>query len=301
MPGLIDAHIHFWDPQLRHHEWLEQVPTLRRRFIPADVQFGPRIPDGLVFVEADCAPDEMLDEVDWVGSLAARGAPAEAAPAEADVPVVGIVAHAPLERGGAVEPLLDQLVQRERVVGVRRLLQAATPALLADPALVAGTRLLAARGLASDLCVRMEQLPAVTKLVRACPDTTFVLDHLAKPRVGERWPADWARDLRELASCSNVSCKLSGLATEAASGWRPHDLLPYLRHALDAFGAERCLFGSDWPVALLGTNYEAWLEIVQEAIADLGATEQAAVLGGNALRVYDLTIPSKMRTADAGS
>ncbi|MGH2863517.1 MAG: amidohydrolase family protein [Solirubrobacteraceae bacterium] len=289
MDRLIDAHIHFWEPDARRHEWLSAVPKLQRRFVPSDVEFGSPAPDGLVFVEADCQPDEALSEVDWVSSVAAG-----------DVPIVGIVAHAPLEQGSGVEVLLDQLARRPLVVGVRRLLQHEPPALLADPALVEGTRLLAGRGLTSDLCVTMEQLPAVTKLVRACPHTSFVLDHLGKPAVGERFPGTWAEDIRELASCPNVSCKLSGLATIAAPG-RRDDLLPYLRHVIDAFGPWRCLFGSDWPVSLEGTSYEGWLDVVAEAADCLDQAERAAVLGENAIRIYDLRDPSDTRSAHAGS
>src|SRR5581483_7742688 len=143
-----------------------------------------------------------------------------------------------------------QLILRPLVVGVRRLLQQEPEALLANPALVEGTRRLASRGLTSDLCVTMGQLPAVIRLVRKCPDTTFVLDHLAKPVVGDRFPERWAEDLRELAGCPNVSCKLSGLATIAGTGWRPDDVVPYLRYAINVFGPRRCLFASDWPVSL---------------------------------------------------
>lgn len=287
MDRLIDSHIHFWDPQAREHAWLRSAPALNRRFGPSDVEFGSRVPDGLVFVEADCHPGQALSEIDWVGSLAEGGAA-----------VVGIVAHAPLELGSQVEVVLDQLAGRPLVVGVRRLLQHEPPALLADPALVEGTRQLAARGLTSDLCVTPEQLPAVVKLVRACPETSFVLDHLGKPAVGERFPDEWGQDIRELASYPNVNCKLSGLATIAGPGWGAGDVLPHLRHALEAFGPSRCLFGSDWPVALESASYEDWLDAVLEALEGLGQTERAGVLGGNAIRVYDLEDSSEMR-ADA--
>lgn len=277
MASLIDAHIHFWDPDAHRHEWLRSVPQLDRRFVPADIEFGSQAPDGLVFVEADRSSEQSLSEVDWVTSLAGS-----------HPPIVGIVAHAPLEQGGRVAPLLDRLAQRPLVVGVRRLLQDEPPALLADTALVEGTRLLGARGLTSDLCVRMEQLPAVIRLVRACPDTDFVLDHLAKPVVGERMPEGWAGDMRQLAGCRNVSCKLSGLATIAGDGWQHGDVLPYLLYAIEIFGPDRCLFGSDWPVALMNTSYEEWLEVVVEATAALSQPERAAVLGENAMRIYNL-------------
>lgn len=290
MSRLIDAHIHFWDPNARRHEWLSEAPDLQRPFVPSDIEFGRQVPDGLVFVEADCRADEALSEVDWVSSFAAG-----------PVPVVGIVAHAPLEQGSGVEPLLDQLVLRPLVVGVRRLLQHEPDALLSDPRLAEGTRLLAARGLTSDLCLTMEQLPAVTKLVRACPETSFVLDHLAKPAMRDGFPGTWAEDLRELAGCPNVSCKLSGLATIAGAGWRPGDLLPYLRHAIDVFSPERCMFGSDWPVSLEATSYQDWLDAVTEALDGLDSSERAAVLAGNATRIYRPGQHlSEMRT-DAGS
>jgi L-fuconolactonase len=290
MSRLIDAHIHFWDPDARRHDWLSAAPDLQRAFVPSDIEFGTRVPDGLVFVEADCRPDEALSEVDWVSSLGAH-----------PVPIVGIVAHAPLERGSAIEPLLDRLALRPLVVGVRRLLQHEPESLLLDPALAEGARLLPARGLASDLCVTMEQLPAVTKLVRNCPETSFVLDHLAKPVVDDRFPVTWAHDIRQLAGCPNVSCKLSGLATIAGVGWRPGDVLPYLRHAVDVFGPRRCMFGSDWPVSLEATSYQAWLDAVTEALDGLDPSERAAVLGENAMRIYDMhETPSEMRT-DAGS
>ncbi len=232
--------------------------------------------DGFVWVEADCArPEEALDEVRWVSSLASRGAA-----------IVGIVAHAPLDAGVRAEPLLLRLAREPLVVGVRRLLQGEPLAVLEDEALVEGTRLLPVHGLTSDLCVTSEQLPYITRLVQACPETSFVLDHVAKPPVADRAFDPWRGELRKLAAYPNVVCKLSGLATLMPPGWRRIDVLPYLREALDAFGPERCLFGSDWPVSTLATTYQAWLATVFEAADELTPRELAGVMGGNAVRVY---------------
>lgn len=284
MGQLIDAHIHFWDPSLRRHSWLREVPELDRALGPSDIEFGARIPDGFVFVEADCAPEEALEEVQWVSSLVSRGAA-----------ILGIVAHAPLDAGVRAETFLLRLAREPLVVGVRRLLQGEPPAVLEAPALVEGTRLLPVHGLTSDLCVTWEQLPAVTKLVQACPETGFVLDHVAKPPVADRVFEPWRGELRKLAARPNVVCKLSGLATLMPPGWRRIDVLPYLREALDAFGPERCLFGSDWPVSTLGTTYEAWLATVFEAADELTHCELAAVMGGNAVRVYGLRKPDRQK------
>ena len=282
MSCLIDSHIHFWDVTARHHDWLNSVPTLAKPFGPSDVNFGRRTPSGLVFVEADCRASEALSEVEWVTTLA-----------DGAVPIVGIVAHVPLERGSAAARLLERLGHRSLVVGVRRLLQHEPLSLLEDPELVSGIRSLAEYDLAFDTCVTSDQLPAVTQLVRSCPDTSFVLDHVAKPPVGDRSLDPWRRDLRKLASYPNVTCKLSGLATIAAPGWRTADVLPYLRHALNAFGPRRCMFGSDWPVSLLNTTYEIWLDTVLEATEDFTPVERTDVFGDTAMRVYRLTHPTK--------
>lgn len=279
MSCLIDAHIHFWDPMARHHDWLRSVPTLARSFRPSDIDFGGRTPDGLVFVEADCLASESLSEVDWVTGLT-----------DGHVPIVAIVAHVPLERGLVAARLLDRLRERSLVVGVRRLLQHEPPALLEDPELIKRSRLLAEYGLTSDICVTSDQLPAVTQLVRSCPETTFVLDHLAKPSLGDTSLEPWRRDLRKLASHPNVVCKLSGLAT---IGWRPPDVFPSLRHALNVFGPERCMFGSDWPVSLQNASYAAWTDTVLEATDDFTPAERDDIFGETAVRVYGLSYPIK--------
>lgn len=288
MGRLIDAHIHLWDPHLRHHDWLKAVPDLDRRFGPEDADFGSEPPDALIFVEADCRPGEALSEVAWVNSLSPT-----------EPPIAGIVAHAPLERGVDVARDLALLGERPRVVGVRRLLQGETRSLLASDALVQGTQLLPRYGLVSDLCVTFEQIPAVTALVKRCGETGFILDHVGKPPIAAPEESGWFEDLRDLARCQNVACKLSGLTTIAPSRADAAEVLPYLRQAIEVFGPERCMFGSDWPVSLQGTTYESWVEIVRQAIDGLSRTEQDAVLGETAMRVYGLDLPHRAGTTDS--
>jgi L-fuconolactonase len=142
-----------------------------------------------------------------------------------------------------------------------------------------------------DLLVRTRELPAALQLVRQLPEVSFVIDHMAKPRIiaGPR-DIDWERAMAPFSECSNVSCKLSGLVNEARwHSWTPYELVPYVRRALDWFGVERCMFGSDWPVCLLAASYEQVMQALRYATSDLSPSDKDAVFGGNAVRVYGLT------------
>jgi L-fuconolactonase len=282
MTEIVDAHLHFWDPHARHHDWLAAHPSLQRRFGPDDLDTGGHELIGAVFVQADCREEEALDEVGWVERLA-----------EAYPFVSGIVAYAPLHRGRTAERHVARLAARPLVVGVRRLLQGQPTEAITAPAFVRGVRMLSEWGLTFDLCVTYDQLPAAIELVRACPRTVFVLDHLGKPPVASGQAGPWPDDLRRLAANSNVACKLSGLSTEAGPGWRASDIRPYLEYGLDVFGPERCMVGSDWPVATLGTTVEGWFDLVLDVIAELSAEDQAAVLRGTATATYDLVRPER--------
>jgi L-fuconolactonase len=245
----------------------------------------------LVAVEADCAPSEAHDEARWLASLALG-----------PVPIVGIVAHAPLEQGATIESSLARLESLPLVVGVRRLLQHEPDSLLRDPLLVEGMRLLAAHGLTCDLCVTFDQLEAVAGLAAACPDTQFVLDHLGKPLVAAHQVQPWLAAFAALADRPNVSCKLSGLLTLAPTPWEPEHLTPYLSHAIELFGPERCLFGSDWPLSQEVATYERWRGVVTDACCALTTAEQGGVLGENAIRFYNLRLkPQREEEADARS
>jgi len=258
---MIDAHIHFWDPERLHYAWLEALPPLHRPFGPTEVEA-----EGFVFVQADCRDDEAWAEVEWVTALAERH------------PILGIVAYAPVHAHADLEALASHPL----VVGVRKLLQGEPDALLGSDTLVEGVRALAEHGLTFDACVTHEQLPFVTRLAARCPDVTIVLDHLGKPDVAHHRLDPWRADLEALAAHANVVCKLSGLTTEADhAAWTPADLAPYLEHALACFGPDRCLFGSDWPVATLATSYERWVDVVLAYVPE-------PVLSANAARVYGL-------------
>jgi predicted TIM-barrel fold metal-dependent hydrolase len=277
---VLDAHVHFWDPRARHHDWLAELPPLRRRFGPEDLDTGHHELIGAVFVQADCRDDEALDEVRWVGRLAAEH------------PVIrGIVAYAPLHEGRSAARHLEALAGEELVVGVRRLLQGLPSEAITSRMLVNAIRLLPDWGLTFDLCATHDQLPAVIELVGACPRTSFILDHVGKPPVASGRMDPWRQELAWLASFPNVVCKLSGLATEAAPGWHVADVRPYLEHALTTFGPQRCMIASDWPVATLQTTVQRWFDVVVDLVVDLDPADRAAVLRDTAAGTYGLMIP----------
>jgi len=275
-PAVVDGHVHFWDPGAREHAWLAGDAQLDRPFGPADhvAATGGRV-DGVVAVQADCRWDQAQDEAAWFGTLG-----------DAEVPVLGIVAAARLESPD-VGAHLSWLGEQPLVVGVRRLLQDEAPGFATSDAFVDGVRALARHGLTMDLCVRHHQLAEVTELVRLCPDVTFVLDHCGKPDVRGGGYDAWAADLARLAEEPGVTCKLSGLLSEADAA-TASDIPAYLAHALAVFGPERCLFGSDWPVCTTAGSWSQWWDIVGQVLDPLDADGKDHVLGGTAVRTYGL-------------
>jgi L-fuconolactonase len=181
----------------------------------------------------------------------------------------------------------------EVLVGIRHQVHdEPDPAWLLHGEVLAGLAAVAEAGLAYDLLVRERELPAARAVAERLPQLGFVLDHLAKPRIREGLVEPWATELRALARLPNVTCKVSGLVTEADwDAWTPEQLVRYVATAADAFGPDRLLFGSDWPVCLLAADY---VEVVMAALetAGLDAAERDLVFGANARRVYRLPEPT---------
>ena len=183
-------------------------------------------------------------------------------------------------------------VAHPKLVGIRHIVQSEPDdRFLLRPRVVAAIDLLAEFGLAFDLLIHPRHLPVAAEVASALPAQRFVLDHLAKPNVRDGEIKEWARDLRRLAKCSNVCAKLSGLVTEADwTRWTPEQLRPYLDTAFDAFGWQRLMIGSDWPVCTLAADYTRTMRVVLNYLASRPPLEQDAVLGGNAQRFWRLSI-----------
>ena len=276
---VVDAHVHLWDPARFRMPWLDDNPRLNHAFGPGEYT---RATDGLgveavVYVQVDVTPAYGLLEARWA---AAQGSL-----------VAGIVAYAPIEDGSTVRTYLDALLQIDpRIKGVRRLIQSESdPEFHLRPGFLTGLRLLPDYGLSFDICIRHDQLARSIQMVRACPDVSFVLDHLGKPNVQAGQLEPWQDQIAELAELPNVMCKVSGLVTEADhTHWTVADLQPYVLHVLDAFGADRVLFGGDWPVVTMAASYSQWVTSLDQLTSHLSPAARQKLWADNARRVYRL-------------
>lgn len=279
---LVDTHVHFWHPQRLRYAWLGDSPLLNRRYEVEDYppQEGA---EALVFIECDADAGQALEEINFAEDQARR-----------DPRIRAIVAHAPLEQGGAVEPLLERIVDRSaKVRGIRRILQAEVDlrALLQSSTFIEGVRLLRKFGLHFEITVNYTQMDAVLEFVRTQPEVPMVLDHCGKPGIRNGELGAFQRHAGELARHSNVHCKLSGLATEADHRcWSDAELFPYIDTALQAFGPDRLLYGSDWPVCLQATSVPRWISVLERALAGCSQDELRRIFRDNANALYRLEL-----------
>jgi L-fuconolactonase len=276
---LVDSHVHLWNPELLRYTWLDGLPKLNRLFLPADFATASAKSNvtKMIFVECACEAMQSLAEVEMVSALAKN-----------EPRLRGIVAHAALENGEAVCDDLEKLAGRPLVKGVRRMLQGESdPEFCLRPDFLAGVKALANFQFTFDLCVRHEQLRAATELVRRVPEVQFVLDHFGKPPVSAGKLEPWTTELKSLAALPNVNCKISGLTTEADwKNWQPEHLKPYFDVALESFGFDRVLFGGDWPVCTLATDYQRWVETVCALTSNATEEERKNLFQKNAERIY---------------
>ncbi|MDQ2902066.1 MAG: amidohydrolase family protein [Ktedonobacteraceae bacterium] len=279
---IVDAHVHLWNPHMFPIPWLAEVPAINHQFGLAEykAQTMPLPIAGMVYVEVDVAPQFALLEAEYAVELAAH-----------DPRLLGIVAAAPVQYGAQVRIYLDTLRKLGPLIkGVRRNLQGEVdPSYCLQATFIQGVQLLAEYGYSFDICIRHEQLPAVTELVKRCPDVTFILDHCGKPAIRAHLLDPWRMDLDRLAALPNICCKVSGLLTEAdPQKWSLADLAPYVEHALAVFGEQRMLFGGDWPVILQAGSYRQWVETIIQLLSHLPESTQRAIWGENARRYYRL-------------
>lgn len=273
----IDAHQHFWHFDPDAYGWIGPgMEALRRDFLPDDLRplLDAAGVDGTVAVQARQTPAET----DWLLDLA-----------DAHPWIAGVVGWVDL-RSDAVDAQLDARAGHAKLVGVRHVIQDEPDVDFAVGAdFMRGVGKLAAYGLTYDLLVFPPQLPAATRLARAFPNQPFVLDHIAKPSIKTGAIDGWAEAVRTLAKEPNVWCKVSGMVTEADwHAWQPAHFTPYLDVIFDAFGAQRIMLGSDWPVCLLAGRYADVMTLARAYVAALSPTERRLVEGANAAKFYGL-------------
>ncbi|MER6579119.1 amidohydrolase family protein [Nonomuraea sp. NPDC001023] len=277
----IDAHHHLWNLSARPQAWLDapELEPLRRDFGQVDL----RVVTESAGVDATVLVQVLADVGETEEFLALAG--------QSDL-IAGVVGWVDLTAPDVAEQV-DRLRRGpggDRLVGVRHLVEAEPdPDWLVRPDVLAGLRAVRDAGLVYDLLTRPHQLTAALEAVRAVPDLLFVVDHLAKPDIACRVLQPWATRLSALAAEPNVLAKVSGLVTEAQwSRWTALDLRPYVDVALEAFGPDRLMVGSDWPVCLLAADYDHVLATAVELLDECSAAERDQVLGGTATRVYRL-------------
>jgi L-fuconolactonase len=278
----IDSHQHFWRYEPAHYPWIgERMGVLRRDYLPEELEPLLRASgfEGTVAVQAQ----QAAAETDWLLELAERHSF-----------IRGVVGWVDL-RAANVDEALDRYGARPKLVGVRHIVHDEPDddfLLRAD--FRRGVSRLRARGLVYDLLLFPKHLPRAVELVKELPEQPFVLDHIAKPFIRDGLVSPWREDLQRLAAFPNVSCKVSGMVTEARwADWQPADMQPYLDIVLESFGPSRLMIGSDWPVCLLAGDYARTMDVVVEWTSHLSAAERGAVLGDNAARVYGLDAPSR--------
>jgi L-fuconolactonase len=292
---VIDAHHHVWDLAVRDQPWLDGpgMAAIRRTFTVDDLRPAARA--------AGVGATVLVQTV-----TVAAETPDMLAVAEGDPLVAGVVGWTDLT-SPAVADELARLAGGPgggRLVGIRHQVQEEPdPDWLRRPDVLRGLRAVAAAGLCYDLVVLPHQLPAAAHAAAAVPGLTLVLDHAGKPPIAGGDLSGWAAAVRELAARPNTTCKLSGLVTEAPRGAQSQAFATVADVVLGAFGADRVMFGSDWPVCLLASDYAGVMALARSLTAGLSPAERAAVFGATAARAYrlgDVAGPGEAAGPDAG-
>lgn len=278
---ICDTHQHLWDLERVQPPWLVNAPHLNHSHLPSDYI---READGTgivrtLYMEVDAAPEQQMREAEYAGALCR----------DPDYPMVAaVLSGRPAEPGFA--HYLEQIAERCPVVGIRQVLHGRdTPDdYFLRPEFISGLEMLGSRGLSFDLCIRPSGLDAAPVLCRACPELQFILDHCGNPTTSEPPEPDWLRGMERLAAEPNVACKISGIVVSAAEGWGAEELAPYVDHAIDCFGADRIVFGGDWPVCTRRASLAEWVSALKEVVSSRPAAVQRALFWENAHAIYSL-------------
>lgn len=271
----VDAHQHFWNFDPVRDAWItDRMSVLKRDYLPDDLR--PELARNGVDATIAVQADQSESETRFLLELAERHSF-----------IAGVVGWVDL-RSSRVAERLEYFSQFDKLVGFRHIVQAEPDELfLLHQDFVRGLRQLQPYGYTYDLLVYPRQLSAAVELTARLPEQAFVLDHIGKPEIGNGHRGGWRQQIRELGVHPNVYCKLSGIVTEADwKNWTPGLCKPYLDAVFEAFGPQRLMFGSDWPVCLLAGNYSQVIALVRDYIRQCSPENEDAILGMNAMRFY---------------
>lgn len=274
---IIDSHQHFWHYEPVKHAWIDDdMAVIRKDFMPSDLEivYKEHGVDGCVAVQAD----QKFAETEFLLNLASRH----------DF-IKGVVGWVDL-RSPTIEATLEAYEQHEKLKGFRHVVQGeADPNFLLRPQFLIGISLLKKFNFTYDILIFPHQLGATLEFVKQFPNQKFVIDHIAKPYIKDGFYDGWAVLMKEIAKYEHVTCKFSGMITEADyKEWTSEQIKPYMELVLEAFGPERIMFGSDWPVCLVAGNYSKVKNLVTDFISKLSPNEQAQIMGTNAINFYNL-------------
>lgn len=275
----LDAHQHFWKYNPAHQVWMtDAMAVLRRDYLPAELQslLAATGFDGTIAVQAR----QMIEETEWLLELAGKNGF-----------IKGVVGWVDL-RSPKLREQLEKFAPHPKLVGVRHVVHdEPDDNFMLLPEFRRGIGQLREFGLTYDLLLFPKHLPVAAKLVAEFPEQPFVLDHIAKPAIREGLVSPWQEELQQLAKFQNVFCKLSGMVTEAKwKQWRPEDFYRYLDIVLAAFGPERVMIGSDWPVCTLSGDYASTMRVVADYLQKHPAPVREQILGSNCAKFYNLQL-----------
>ncbi len=274
---IIDSHHHFWKYNPAEYDWIDDsMKAIRNDFLPENLKIIIQEAgvDGVISVQAQ----QSVEETDWLIGMGNR-----------NNFIKGVIGWLPLIQKD-IEDYLEKYADEKLLKGVRHVIQGEPdPEFILRKDFNHGISSLKKYSLIYDILIVERQLPNTIRFVDQHPDQVFVLDHIAKPLIGQNELSPWKENIKELARRENVNCKISGMVTEAGyQNWTPSQLQPYFDIVLETFGPDRLLFGSDWPVCMVATTYTNWVNLVRKNIASYTETEQVKIMGENAARIYQL-------------
>ncbi len=274
---VIDSHQHFWKYNPVRDSWIdESMQVIRKDFLPKDLKpiLEANNVDGCIAVQAD----QSEEETQFLLKCAAENSY-----------IKGVIGWLDL-RAENIEERLTHFSKNKKFIGVRHIVQAEQDeSFMLKPKFINGIQKLEKFGLTYDILIHEHQLKQAIALVEKYPNQTFVLDHIAKPKISNGIDEVWKKNLILFASHANVSCKLSGMVTETKNfKWKGTDFTPFLDILVETFGMDRLLYASDWPVCLLAGEYHAVLQILTNYFIDFSKEDKIKFMGGNAKRIYNL-------------